>query len=382
MSSRISVLLAVATLLVPSLGKAAEPATTAEAAEKLDLETLPIPEGAKLSSQRRVAELSYTIKKSTKAAFSFVEKQLQGRGWKPLTEGQSQGGLASTSFQREGFTVHLAVFSQGFFESHVLLTHKGNVDLKEVPMPANAEKMYDFPGISMLKSPDSVEETTKACRELMLKAGWSPYGGAGDSTYFRKNAMQVNVNVMSAPGQGGATVISLSSTMLSLELPAPSFTDNFRYDDSTSVIGFDTDKTPQEVADYYREQLTPVGWKTTTDKPVKIKWKEYTIFRNAGQEMITIATHEFEGRTRVNLDHQNATEVAIDELKGKIAAGEKAKYRDVKWLPVTVAIPAGLKAEKLEDWAVKIPTPGKDAFAVAEAIEKALTAEGWTYVGN
>jgi len=382
MLSQVARWLTVAILLMPSAIQAAEPATAVEAAAKLDLLMMPLPEGAEMSRYRRVAELGYAVKKGAKDAFDFVDKQLTERGWKQLPGAQIQGEFASANYELDGFLVYLSVSPRQAGEARVMVTHMGNVALEEVPVPESAEKMYAFTNVVMLKSPDKVEETATACRELLEAAGWSPYGGAGDTAYFRKNAVQVEVNVMSAPGQGGATVISLTSKLLSLELPAPAFADDFRYTDGTTHIGFDTDKSPQEVADFYREELVPAGWKATTEKPVKIEWKEYTIFRNAGQEMITIATHEFEGCTRVNLDHQNALEVAVDELKGKIAAGEKAKYRDVKWLPVKVTVPEGLVAEKLEDWAVKIATPGKDAFAVAEAIEKALTPEGWTFVGK
>ncbi len=47
---------------------------------KLDLVTLPLPEGANMTSHRREADLGYTIKKPTKEVFDFVDKQLTDRG--------------------------------------------------------------------------------------------------------------------------------------------------------------------------------------------------------------------------------------------------------------------------------------------------------------
>lgn len=382
MFTRIVVTFVVVSLLTGCQGKAAEPATTVQAAQKLDLLTLPLPEGAEMSRHRRVAELGYAIKKGAKEAFDFVDQQLKERGWSQLPDSRIQSEFASANYELDGFLLHLSVSPRQEDKSGVIITHMGNVSLEEAPVPANAEKMYAFANVVMYKSPKSVEETAQACRQEMTKAGWSPYGAAGDSVSYRKNAVLVDVNVMSAPAQEGATVISLTSKLLSLELPAPPFADDFRYTDGTTHIGFDTDKSPQEVADFYREKLAPAGWKATTEKPVEIEWKEYTIFRTATQDMITIATHEFESRTRVNLDHQNASEVAVDELREKTSAGEKAKYRDVEWLPVGVVIPDGLESERLEDWAVKIRTPGKDAFAIAEAIAEALTAKGWDNVSK
>ena len=382
MNCKVTCWIVFALLMMPSYGYSAEPATAAEALEKLDLLTLPLPEGAEMGSRRRVAELGYWVKQGAKDAFAFADKQLTERGWKQLPDAQIQGEFASANYQKDGYLVYLSVSPRQEGEARVIFTHMGNVSLEDVPVPASAEKMYAFTNVVMYKSAKSVEETAKACEEQMTKAGWVPYGGAGDTVYYRKNAVQVDVNVMIAPGQGGATMISLTSKLLSLELPAPEFADDFRYDDGTSNIGFDTDRSHQEVADYYREQLASFGWKATTEKPVKIKWHVHTFFRNAGQEMINIETHDFEGRTRVKLDHQNAAEVAEDELKGRIAAGEKAKYREVEWLPVSVTIPEGLEAEQLEDWAVQVPTGEKDVFAVAEEIEESLTAAGWTFVGK
>lgn len=378
MLSKSVVSFALVAMFLPNSTLIAAPTTVAEVNEKLDLEILSLPKGAEMAGYRRAAELSYTVKTSAKKAFDFVDKQLTERGWKQLPGAQDQGGFASANYTLDGYSVHLSTLPQGLFTAQIVLSHKGNIALLDIPVPSNVEKMYDFESVVMYKSPDKVEATAKACQKLMLAAGWSPYGGAGGTAYYRHNAMQIEVNVMSAPGQGGATVITITSKLLSLELPAPPFADDFRYSDGTTVLSFDTDKTPQEVANFYREQLAPVGWKATTDKPVAIKWKQFTIFRNAGQEMITIETHEFEGRTRVKIDHQNAYSVADDDLRGNISFGKKAKYRDKKWLEVEVAIPAGLKAKQLEDWALKIPTPKGDAFVSAETILKSLVAAGWT----
>ncbi len=365
-------------LVAPNSALAAIPATVEDAAKRLDLATLPLPPGAELPGHRREAELSYRVKGPAKQAFDFAHKQLTERGWKQLPDAQNHGDFINANYGLDGFMVYLSISPRQPGTVGVMLSHKGNIKLEDVPVPDDVEKMYAFPAIVMYKSPHSVEETATACREKLIGAGWSPYGSAGDVEYYRQNAVQVDVSVMSAPAQGGATVISISSKLLSLELPAAPFADDFRYSDGTTAIDFDTDKSPQDVANYYRERLEPLGWKATTDKPVEIKWKKYAIFRNQAQEMITIATHDFEGRTRVNLDHQNAAEVAADELRGKIAFGEKAKYRDVEWVPVKLDLPSDDSVQQLEDWAIKIAAPKEEAFAIAQQLADSLQSEGWS----
>lgn len=361
---------------------AVSPATVADAQQRLDLTTLPLPAGAVLPGYRREAELSYHVKLPPQEAFNFAHKQIVDRGWKQMPDAQNYGDFINANYQLDGFTVYLSVSPRQEGRVSVMLTHKGNIDLEDVPVPSNVTKMHAFPAIVMYKSSDGVQQTAAACRDAMIGAGWSSYGGAGDVQYYRQNAVQVDVGVQSAPAQGGATVISISSKLLSLEVPAPPFAEDFRYSDSTTAIDFDTEKSPQEVADFYRGQLGPRGWKSTTDEPVEIRWKKYTIFRTESQEMITIETHDFEGRTRVSLDHQNAAEVANEELRAKIAFGEKAKYRDVKWQTVKLGLEEALAVVKLEDWAIKIPTAKEQSFATASRLVEALQSEGWTLDGK
>ena len=201
MNARYPLLVAVALLPAPAV--ASTPATVTEAIEKLDLVTMPVPEGAEIQGYRRLAKLNFTAPMSNTAAFAFVDKQLSQKGWKQIPGGQTTGDYINADYRLDGFIVHLSIMPQGPGTAYAILSHQGNIALEDVPVPKNAEKLYAFTATVMYKSPDSVEVTAKACRELLLTAGWSPYGGAGDTVYYRQNAVQVNVNVMSAPGQGG-----------------------------------------------------------------------------------------------------------------------------------------------------------------------------------
>ena len=64
--------------------KLAEPATPEEAAKVLDLRTIPIMVGAKVSSQRSLGMLMYSAKATPKAAFEFQRQMLLKRGFKEL----------------------------------------------------------------------------------------------------------------------------------------------------------------------------------------------------------------------------------------------------------------------------------------------------------
>lgn len=365
------------TLAVPAT--ASEPATVADAAERLDLVTLPVIEGSTLPGYRREARLQYTTKRSTGEVFDFIDGQLNDRGWKQLPGAQKHlgQGFASADYLHGDYVVHVSVYPGGAGSQGVSISHQGNIPLTDLPAPGNAEKMHGFVSTLMYKSPDGVEETAMACREKMLADGWSPYGGAGDTDYFRRNAVMAKVRTMSAPAQGGATVINYSTELLSLELPAAPFADGFRYSDGTTDIMFDCDKTAEEAHAFYRGRLAPLGWTATTDKPFEYKWSLQTIFRNAGREMITVSTHDFEGRTRVRLDHQNAVEVVQDEYLMRSDAGEKAKYRNKRWLAVSLLVPPGLTADQEEKWAIKLAAPKGEAFTAADKLAASLESDGW-----
>jgi hypothetical protein len=86
----------------------------------------------------------------------------------------------------------------------------------------------------------SVTETAEACRKLLLAQGWQPYGKAGDTLFFKQNALRLTVTVTAAPALGGKTSVSFSAEQLSADLPAPSDTVQLQYTDSTKQVLFDT----------------------------------------------------------------------------------------------------------------------------------------------
>ena len=83
-------------------------------------------------------------------------------------------------------------------------------------------------------------ETAQALSKLLTAQGWQPYGDAGDSRYFKKNAVKLSARTFSAPGQEGKTVIDLTSELLSVDLPAPPELIRAQYSDSTRELSLDT----------------------------------------------------------------------------------------------------------------------------------------------
>ncbi len=66
--------------------------------------------------------------------------------------------------------------------------------------------------------------------------------------------------------------------------------------------------TPEALTSFYKEALGKAGWKPTTEKPVQIDFYDMMFFRNEAKDIAILRMHKFEGKLRVNLEHQTAAE--------------------------------------------------------------------------
>src|SRR5262245_30201771 len=99
--------------LAPAFGQDAgsrKPATVEEAAKILDLETLPLLEGAENPGRRRMANLFYEAKGEVKKAYEVQKKTLVSKGWKELPGSYISDESASGTFGRDGFVVSVSTF--------------------------------------------------------------------------------------------------------------------------------------------------------------------------------------------------------------------------------------------------------------------------------
>jgi hypothetical protein len=303
------------------------PASVAEAAELLDLATFPLVKGAKTPNQQHLAGLSYNAAGNLKDVFEFQRKQLTEQGWKELPGGFVSDQSSGSTFVRKAFSLSVMVFPIGTDGAvNVTITNHGNVDLGKLPVPPGVNSFFDGPVNSSYITEAPVEPTAEACRKLLLEKGWQPYGMAGDVQFFKQNAIRLAARVSSAPAQGGKTVIDYSTVLMSTDLPAPADTEKLQYTDTPTQLFFDTKATKQDVVGFYQTTLGKAGWEATTDKPIKIDFKDVMIFRNPQKDMLTLEITDVDGRSRVVLKFQSAAEIA--EIERQIKADAERKRRD------------------------------------------------------
>jgi hypothetical protein len=369
------------------------PATAEQAARVLDLTTFPLMEGAPAVQQRTVANLSYPVATNVKAAFEFQKKKLAEKGWKELPNTSVTDQSGSGMFARRGFIVSVSIFPSGEPGKVLVTLHNfGNVSLAKLPVPRDTKPVYVGDATAMYVTGASVESTAAAMSKLIIAEGWQPYGSAGDSSYFKQNAIRLGITVSSAPAQGGKTMISFASELMSADLPAPEKAEELQYSDSTKELSFATTADKNAVVDYYKKTLDRTGWKSTLDATVKIDDNDTMIFRNPAKDMLTLSMPPASnGKIRVSLQHQSAAEIAeLDRLikaQGP-ALRKKAEEREAKEaaefaeahkpLPkVAVSLPAdAADLEQTKDQ-IKFKVGNGKAKAIAETWRRQFRDAGW-----
>lgn len=369
------------------------PASAAQAARVLDLSTFPLIDGAKPPWPRVIASLNYPVASDVKTAFEFHRKKLVAQGWKELPNTSVTAQAASGMFGRSGFVVSVSAYPGGEPNNvQIMVQNFGNIRPAKLPVPSGTKSVYVGDASAMYVTDAAVAATADAVRKLLLAQGWVPYGSAGDSSYYKQNAIRVNATVSSAPAQGGKTMISYTSELMSADLPAPPDAADLHYADSTQEITFDTAANKDAVVDYYRKTLAAAKWESTLDKTVDISDRPTMIFRNPTKDMLTLSFSSASGgKLPVSLQFQSAAEIAeldrqLKEQAPKIRAAAQARQAEEdartaeanKPLPkLGVALPADAKGVEQTKDEIKFTVANGKAKAAAEALRKQFRDAGW-----
>src|SRR4051794_8782631 len=369
------------------------PARVEQAAKVLDLSTFPLMESAKSSESRHVANLSYVAPGDPKKTLEFHRKTFGAQGWKELPNSTISDESASAMFARDGFVVSLSVIPFETTGVTVRLQNLGNVKPGKLPVPTGAKPVYVGDSTAMYSTDVAVPATAEAIRNLFVAQGWVPYGKAGDSDYFKQNAILATSTVSSAPAQGGKTMIQYSNQLISSDIPAPPNVEDLRYVDEPPELTFAT--TNQDaIVDFYRKTLAAAGWKSTMDNMVDVDEKPTMIFRNPAKEMLTLATTGvLGGKLLMSVNFQSAAEIAerdrrMKELAPKIRAAAEAKAAKEakeaadlaernKVPKVAVALPADAKDVKQTNDSIKFTIGKGKAKAAVESFRKQFRDSGW-----
>ena len=366
-----------------------KPATVAEAARVLDLRTLPLIEGAEVPGWRRqLGTLYYNVKAKLMDAFTFHLEQLKASDWKVLPGIRLEEPNPRAVLTRAGFVVQLSASAVAYppeMEGYVnvsMMNH-GNVLSRRLPIPKGVDENYVDDTMAMYITENAADEMREQCDQMLLDLGWKPYGSAGDTRYFKQNAIMLHSDVSTHEARPGKTFISYRTELLSADLPMLLDYEDPRYNDSQKKVTFDCPKADlTKVASFYSQELSEQGWKPTTTEPAQIDDKTFVIFRNQPGDMIELEFEHFRDVCRVSVEHSTADEVAALERRIKEEAQQRAaalaanNNRSMR----NVAIPIPGKASKVtqeDDESIDIVVAKGTANAVLKAWQKHFKEAGW-----
>jgi hypothetical protein len=378
-----------------------EPATVEQAIKLLDLSKFPLMPGVSIPREhRRVGQLMYQRTADLAESFEFQRKHLKELGWKELPGAQSiESGNPRAIFTQDGFIVSM---SAALFVS---IQNHGNVNLGKLPVPSGAESRYGDASMASYVTTAAAEETRKFCEESLLNLGWKPYGYAGDTKYFKQNAVKLSARVSTHQAQPGKTFIDYDTELLSADLPVPADVDDPRYDDAMKWLSFDhSGNAVEKLSAFYTEELAKQGFQPTS-KPIGDK-EVAVLYRNDAKDMITLDMKLYNDLTRVGVRHYSAEEVAeLDrrhqeevakreaERKLQVEAEKREDDRRVaaeaarreaeaaKQLAMKVTVPIPGKAKKVEQGdedSVEITVALGAGKPILEALRKHFEAAGWS----
>jgi len=199
-----------------------------------------------------------------------------------------------------------------------------------LPLPKDAEPVYQFPHTAGYVTTVDVDETAKAFGEAMAADGWSVFESAPGATTYKRGAQTLQVSISTAPAQGGKTMLQLSPQMLPVDLPVPPSAADVRFSHRPVELNFEHPGDWDEVAKFYQTELPRLGWKPTTENLIKNENDAFQIYRNAEKALAQLKVETRGGKTQATVEYQSPTvfeenERRFQEFKKKKEAEKATK---------------------------------------------------------
>ncbi len=372
-------------LVIAKLSIAQEPPATIEQAAKVyDLRKFELPSDARLTGAKRLASLTYSTGEKTSAAFDSAKKQLNADGWKELPGGYAAEQYASGTFSKEAYHLSITAMPTTAEDNQpmtmITINNHGNVDFEKLPRPPGMEPLFVGDVSAMYLTAAEQKSTVAKCREVLIQAGWQPYGEAGDQLFFKQNAIRLSAFVTIAPAQQNKTSLTFTSELMSIDLDPPPEATSIHYAESMGSLHFDSTQPLVKLVEFYKQGLESRGWKSTSKQPIKIDINETMIFRNSAQDLLQLELHEVDNISRGTLRHQSAEEVAdLDRLLKEEAERAAKEMKDQPGLPaMALELPAKATVTGADDNRLEFEIPSGTSKEAIEALSKQFKTAGWT----
>lgn len=361
----------------------AQVATVADAKQALDLTIFPAV-AAVGEVEATVAIQSYRATGDTEKVARKVDAVLLKQGLKQIDGAIFTPAYCSATYGKNGFHFVLTVLPGEPGIAKVSLTNISNVDFRKLPIASLGNEVFVQPASAIFQSKSGVAETQQACRDLLAKDGWEWFGDTAASFFMRKNAVRLQVACTESPREKGQTIIQVSAEQMSSTLPLIADLIRINYTEVTGRLDGDSKLPPGDLAAQLRRALEQVGWTATTQEPVKVKFKQHFIFRNAANEMVDLAFYQVGAISRFEMTFMTAKQVASESERADLAA-VKAK-EEMSAAKNRLDSPIAIAIESIEGAMLKNSNPqilefaapsGQARPAVLKWLEK-LKADDWS----
>ena len=285
-----------------------KPATLAEIRDALDWSKMPKPPGAE-PGRTGLATCSYKAPGTFLEAATFFRANLPALGWKedatPIP-GVDQKDYLYLAFDKLDMRLSINGYrTDPKRPMSIILTNNGNVDIRDIPKPADAHFKSNGKVAAFFTTESKPEEAADFCRKGILARGWTEVPDESAKFFakegrivlrFLENAMEIGV--VAAKNRAGQTEVSISAhvrykldpgeirtALTAKEIPAPATEKDYvaildlrafplmkgarKRDRQTQPITLSNAITCQapgtleEAINFHRKEFLNRGWKET-----------------------------------------------------------------------------------------------------------------------
>jgi hypothetical protein len=159
--------------------------------ELLDLETFTQLPNAKPPAMRSATLLMYDAPGKAVESYAALKEKLVAAHWRELPGGSASAeyGSANGFFRRGDHVLTLSLYKGAEPDMvSVTMQHHGDLDLSKLPLPKDAESVYQFPHTAGYVTTAAVDATAKTFGDAMSAAGWSLFESSRSVRLPRREA--------------------------------------------------------------------------------------------------------------------------------------------------------------------------------------------------
>ena len=369
-----------------------EATTVLAAAQILDLRGVSLPTEIKSMGQNEVGYLSFEVPTDDVASVvDLYQPYFIDQGWQNNADHEyTSETTANRYFQKDGFTISLSISNSGE-STRVTFVNQGNIDLRALPQTTDAELLYQFPNTLGYVSPAAVSDVADFTRQELATQGWQEFtqpntASAQDADTqnltFIQNGLELSAFIGLAPAQGNKTSVQYTLTLLPLDLPIYDEVIGLEYDKHTSYVSYQTPADVDALVQFYRENMTVLGWDELPETAIVMSEEAKVFFANEAERLaLMLEITAADGQRVATLRPFGADETLASAEPGPDAAEvETPDVADTSTDLQAINLPLAADAESVEhdDLSEQITfSSASDIETLVDFYRQALTEQGW-----